>query len=114
MVTLIPCKLREGYIVPIKEAELIKVEYMPFLKRFSAADNRYMVLLAKVKTGSFVGKLQDGGSFIVNDVRRQGDIRQTLKKDPLFASRIKELYRIEGIDRPSKVINGAESALKEG
>jgi len=98
---LTPCKLREMWLVPQKNQPPIILTWPELLKRLAPSrDPRAVGNLQFLQPQSFVGLLhhplsKTPSNFVMTNADRSGSIERVLKRDPTFAGRLVEVFRVE-------------------
>jgi hypothetical protein len=104
---LLPCRLRDGKLVPEKESEGITMSWRELVVKL-APSNRVEALktLQHLQRGAFVGLLDQGDSrppsnfcFVAQD--RSGNVGEVLRRNPSFSRRLKEVYQVIEVERDS-------------
>ena len=108
-----PCKLREDRIVPIKNVGPVEFTWKELVERLAPSrTDKALKSLYFLQPGSFVGLLKhphprkrerEVVNFVYVGQGRTGIISGPLARDPSFASRVIEVYRVERADRGMKV-----------
>jgi len=97
---LTPCKLRETWLVPQKNQPPIILTWPELLARLAPSrDARAVGNLQFLQPQSFVGLLQNQSktpsNFVMTNADRSGSVERVLKRDPTFAGRLVEVFRVE-------------------
>lgn len=102
------CHLRQDRLVPTKD-EPVSVSWEDLLNRVAPSKSRNAKLqLRTMKRGTFVGltkspDAKERCNFLLHNTNNTGKIDWLLKKDPSFATRLLEVYRIESFTWDSKI-----------
>ena len=104
-----PCKLRDGWFVPKKATAAIEVDWNGLRTRVApSATPRAQSVLRNIAAQAYVGTLKQPNGTVTNFVIRNadlsGDIRGVLKRDPLFAHRLVDVYRVDSVVWDDKTI----------
>ncbi len=103
-----PCKLREEWLVPTKDPA-IRLSWSELCAKLAPSrDERALKSLQLLQIGAFVGLSSRAGkppsNFVLLNPDRSGNLKQVLKGDPTFASRLLEVYLVEEARWDSKVV----------
>ena len=107
------CKLRDGWLVPVKNNEPVVLDWAAVCKLLAPSKTaEAMKALRLMTVSSYVGLVQANGrisNFVVRNPDLSGDIRATVKRDPTFAQRLVDAYRVESVDWEDKMIEPSRS-----
>src|ERR1700677_2396511 len=98
---LMPCKLRDWLLCPIKGAEVVTLDWKELQKKLiPKGDVQALRNLRQIETFSFIGLIRSKRdnrpvSFYMLNKDRTGDVSWLLEKDPSFAGRLLEGYRVD-------------------
>jgi hypothetical protein len=102
-VELRPCKFREGKFTVLEKAELEVLELAQLRERLLLTENTPLVRakITHVRSNAYVGIVRgvEGaqvGFVLLND-DRSGNCQWLLKKDPTFADRLVEAWKVEAV-----------------
>lgn len=112
---LTPCKFRDGWLVPKKDAAPLEVDWKGLCailapsKTLEAKRN----LRIGVAANSYVGLLKQANGSVTNFVIRNtdltGDVRALAKRDPAFSTRLTDAYRIDAAVWDSQMLEAQKS-----
>lgn len=101
-----PCRLTKDRFVPTSDSS-VEMGWKQLVERFwQSGAPAGLRNLAFLRPGSFIGLAKTGNkvsNFILQNDDRSGDIGRILKKDPGFVKRLTDVYRVEQVDRGSRV-----------
>ena len=96
-----PCKFRENHFAPIKHSVTWQGDFKALLAKFADVSNETISNLKLIRVGGFIGKCKAyhqpskiNTFFVVNE-NKSNYFAWIFKKDPSFASRLLEVYRID-------------------
>lgn len=109
------CKLRDGWLVPIKNNPPVEVEWDGLVKllapsgtfeakrtlRLGAAPNSFIVLVRQ--PSGYVS------NFAVRNINLSGDIRGLVKSDPLLPVRFVDAYRVDEAGWDAQVLEAQKT-----
>jgi hypothetical protein len=108
---MLPCKVREDRIVPQKQGEPVELTGLQVIERFlldmrSPAD---LLAFRSLSPNSFIGLVKSALNgrpirFYIRNTDLSGDISWILKRDPTFAARLLEVWKIDSAAWDSRVI----------
>jgi hypothetical protein len=105
---LCPCKLREGWATPIKDADLLTLNWKELCQLLAPSrDRRAMSVLRLLQAESLVGLTLSNGvktNFVLTNLDRSGDMGKVLKQDKTFASRLISVYRVVSVEWDSRIV----------
>jgi hypothetical protein len=99
--TLRPCRIRENRIVPQKDAQAVVYPWRELVQKFAPSGTfAACANLQRLRTDYYIGLLQKPGqkvlaNFVFLDTEHSGKLRDVIRKDPTFADRVVEIYRVE-------------------
>ena len=107
---LVPCKLRDGWLVPRKDGEALALSWPELCARMApsgsllakqnlrkaAAPNTYVILVRQPSGGI--------SNVLVRNADMTGDIRALVQRDPTFAGRVVEAFRFEQVSWDDAVV----------
>lgn len=97
---LTPCKLRADRFVP-QDGDPIDLDWRTLCERLAPSRSRTaLITLRQVQQGAYVGLVRGPGgprTFLLANADRSGDLTGILKKDPSFADRLLEVWRVDQV-----------------
>jgi len=105
-----PCKLREDWIVPVKDTQPITVDWRELCAQLAPSrDLRALQVLRMLQVNSFVGLTKNprGGAptnFVLLNVDRSGNLEKVIAKDKTFGQRLLTVFRVEDVLWDTKVV----------
>ena len=100
--TLLPCKIREDQLVPVKGAEPVVMTWTELLSQVAPGGHAEAQKLKALQVQSYIGlskKTKEPssvpGTWVLLNPDRSGNIGWILKKDPTFEKRLVVAYRVE-------------------
>lgn len=100
---LMPCRLRDDQIVPLKGGEEVELEWRELTARLAPSNSLKAVKALKyLQVGAFIGLIDQGpnnppSNFVYVAQDRSGNFAGVLKKSPGLAKRIKTVYQVKDI-----------------
>jgi hypothetical protein len=108
------CKLRDGWLVPVKNTEPVTLEWKEAVQLLAPSKSvAALKTLRMMSVSSFVGLVRVNGqtaNFLVRNADLSGDVRATVKRDPSFADRLVDAYRVESVDWEDRMIERSRIA----
>lgn len=112
-VVLLPCKLREDRLVPVKGAEpklyewaefrALLQDHLPVREHRGPDAQERLRLLSRVVSQGYVGRVRDAKEparvnlFLLSNQDHSGDLGGMIQRDPDFATRVVDAYRVEEV-----------------
>ena len=107
---LTPCKLRNDRIVPQKGAPVVSLDWKGLVLKLAASRQAgALANLRHMDKGSFVGLAREQRTglvrnFILKNPDRSDRVDWLLERDPTFADRLVEVYRVENANWDTSVV----------
>lgn len=97
-----PCKLRAGWIVPLKNTDTVTLGWDELKTRLApSGEYKARSALRAMQPGGFVGLLKSRGDRITNfvfvNIDRSGNVGWWMKSDPTLEDRLVEVFRVEEV-----------------
>ena len=107
--TLLPCVVREDRISPKGEPPIV-LQWEEMAKRFAPSQDRNaLTLLLRLRPTGYVGLVRDERgvprAFSLFVTSRNNHIRWHIKRDPMFAERVLEIYRVEAVELDARLLD---------
>lgn len=100
---LMPCRLRDDQLVPLKGAEEIELDWRELTARLAPSNSLKAVKALKyLQVGAFIGLIDQGpnlppSNFVYVAQDRSGNFAGVLKKSPGLANKISSVYQVKWI-----------------
>ena len=113
---LMPCKLREDRLVPIKDAEVEEVTWRELVAKLApSASIKALRTLYYIQRGAYLGLLKHPRNaekevnfcFVAQD--RSGSVSEVLRRDPSFGRRLTTVYQVVEADRGAQLFEQGPS-----
>ena len=95
------CKLRDGWLVPVKNTEPLTLDWKQACALLAPSNtDRARLLLRQMQVSSYVGLVRQPtfvSNFVIRNADLSGDMRSTVKRDPSFAQRLVDAYRVDSV-----------------
>jgi len=111
-----PCHLRGTHLAPLKGTEPVALDWKSLRAKLApTSDSSSLASLRALRIGAFVGLAKDrynpavSRNFMVLNNDRSARLDWVLSKDPTFADRLLEVYRVDDVQWDSSV---SEPTLK--
>jgi hypothetical protein len=102
------CKLRDGWLVPVKNTEPLTLDWGELCALLAPSKSqRALLTLRHIQVSGYVGLVRQPtfvSNFVVRNADLSGDIRQTIKRDPTFAQRLVDAYRVDSVVWDDKLV----------
>lgn len=106
-----PCKLREEWLVPVKDEQPLVLSWRELCKKLApSGDVKALSALRLLQVNSYVGLTktrgqgEQVGNFVLTNQDRSGHLKRVMDKDHSFASRLIEVYRVEEVAWDAKLV----------
>lgn len=106
-----PCKLREEWLVPVKDVAPLVLSWRELCKKLApSGDVKALSALRLLQTNSYVGLTRTRSSdptprnFVLTNPDRSGYLKRVMDKDASFSSRLIEVYRVEEVEWDAKLV----------
>jgi len=110
-IVLQPCHVRDDRFVPSRKRDPLELDQTQFLRKLTPSGTRAgMTILLRARVGHYVGLIRSRGgvtNFVFDNPRQKGRFAHLLKRDPAFAERVQEVYRVEVAEFASAVSEAA-------
>lgn len=105
-----PCKLREEWLVPVKDTQPLTFDWRELCARLAPSrEIKALQVLQLLQVYSYVGLTRHPrggppGNFVLTNVDRSGNLGKIVKQDKTFGLRIIEVFRVEEVVWDARII----------
>ena len=107
-VSLVPARLRDGKLVPVRGATPITLTWEEFRNRLAPTRSKQaLLLLRSLRSGCFVGTRRYGPkqvTFTLDAVGRSNALPRAVQTDPEFEKSLVEVFYIDAVDWESRIV----------
>ena len=115
---LMPCRLREDKLVPVKGAETIVLSWRELADKLAPSNRMEAYKTLKyAQRGAYVGLLDQGEGkppsnfcFVAQD--RSGNVAEILRRNPSFGTRLLEVYKVVDAEQGSAMMESDKATRR--
>jgi|WetSurMetagenome_2_1015567.scaffolds.fasta_scaffold30888_5 hypothetical protein len=107
-ISLVPARLREGKLVPVKGVDSLALDWVGLRDRLAPGRSKTaLMMLRSLRPGTYVGTRRIGSrtaTFTLDAVGRSSLLPRAVQSDPNFSDSVIEVFLVEAVDWESRIV----------